>query len=228
MQGVKNEKLKAEAIALRQKGYSYPMIEKELKVGRSTLSGWFKNLKLSEDISFLINDRKKKNLIKIRKKALAMLKKQKEKTLKEIRKKVNEDFKEVFFSNKFKELLLVMLYLGEGFKRKSTVGLGNSNPKIMAVFVKLLKEIYSVKEDNIFCSLHLRYDQDVDKETEYWSKIIGIDKSRFRKAQFDRRTIGIKTWDTYHGVCSVYFHNAKVEKRLTYLQEFLLNKIMTV
>lgn len=66
-------------------------------------------------------------------------------------------------------MLLAMLYLGEGFKMVSVIGLGNSNAKIMSVFVNLLRSIYNVPENKLTCYLYLRSDQDVTRETTHWS-----------------------------------------------------------
>jgi hypothetical protein len=55
----------------------------------------------------------------------------------------------------------------------------------------------------------------------YWSKHIAIPQSQFRKAQFDRRTTGKSTHSDYHGVCAVYCYDARIEKRLTAVQEVL-------
>lgn len=226
MQGVKNEELKQAAIKLRQKGYSYPMIEKALGTPRATLNGWFNGLKLSQHATKTLLSRKKRNLVIVRKKALVVLKKQREEADRVNFEEVQNTFSKASFSVPVKELLLAMLYIGEGFKRKSTLGLGNSDRRVLASFVKLLKDIYNVNENKLTCYLHLRSDQDSQKETLFWSKAIKISKDKFRKPQFDKRTAGIKTWTNYHGVCVVYCHDAKLAKRLIVLQDLLLSKIL--
>ncbi len=202
------------------------MIEKELGVVRATLSGWFKGLKLSKVAERLIVDRKRRNLIEQRKKALKVLKKLRDTELEQVRLGVEKTISTISFEIATKEALLAMLYLGEGFKRKSTLGFGNSNVNILVAFIKLLREVYKVEEKRITCYLHLRYDQDSEKEKKYWSRRLGIGEDRFRKTQFDKRTIGSKTWDRYHGVCSIYCHDARLERRLSAFQALLLNKII--
>lgn len=218
--------LKKSAIFLRKKGYSYPMIEKELGVVRATLSGWFKGIKLSKVAERMIGKRKIINLIEQRQKALKVLKEMREMELEKVRLGVEKTVSTISFESATKEALLAMLYLGEGFKRKSTLGFGNSNANILIAFIKLLREVYDIEEKRITCSLHLRYDQDSEKEKVYWSKLLGIGEDRFRKPQFDKRTIGSKTWEHYHGVCSIYCHDARLEKRLSAFQVLLLKKII--
>jgi len=228
MRGIKNTKLKKEAITLRKKGCSYPMIEDKLGTPRSTLNFWFRDLVLSKKAQVIILERKRKSLTKVRKKAVSVLREKKKEEIKKINDQVDLDYKYYNFSKKDKELQLAMLYLGEGFKRKGCLGLGNSNYKISLVFVKLLREIYSVNDSKLRCFLHLRYDQNEFLEKKYWSEKLNISLDYFRKTQFDKRTKGRKTWEGYHGVCSVYCYDAKIDKRLTFLQDLLIKKLLGV
>jgi hypothetical protein len=224
LKGERREQLRRSAVVLRKNGYSYPMIEKELKVARATLSGWFKDLKLSKAANNIILNRKKKNLIKIREKALLVLRDIAERRREKVYKEVTQDYVDYRFDMRVKELLLAMLYLGEGFKKtRSHIGLGNSNYKIVALFVNYLRSIYNVKNAKLRCYLHLRMDQNPEIEADYWSNKVGIPRIYFRKPQFDRRSVS-KTWADYHGVCSVYCYDAKIEKRLAALQQILLDK----
>lgn len=226
MKGIKNEILKNEAIKLRRLGYSYPMIEEKLGTPRATLSGWFKGLKLSATARRRILDRKRKNLDILRQKALVVLRREIGRRKQETDDKVTSDFSGFKLDVRTKELLLAMLYLGEGFKRSSVIGLGNSSPEIAALFVKLLRDIFKIEDSRLRCFLHLRMDQDAEAEKSFWSKQLAIPEIYFRKPQFDKRTINSKTWVSYHGVCVVYCYDAKIEKRLTSLQSLLIKKIL--
>ncbi|KKQ40622.1 MAG: hypothetical protein US58_C0015G0015 [Candidatus Magasanikbacteria bacterium GW2011_GWA2_37_8] len=229
MRGVHNVQLKKKAIILRKKGFTYPMIEKELFVPRATLSNWLSGLMLSDEVNTRLLDRKKNNLIKIRGLAVDAQKIRREQNFKNIKDKIEIDFKNFDFSKNALELLLAMLYLGEGFKKtRSHIGLGNSDPKIALMFVKFLRSIYKVEDYRLRCALHLRMDHNAEKEKAFWSDYLGISKKYFQKPQFDKRTEGKKTWEGYHGVCSVYCYDAKIEKRLIFLQKYLVNKILGV
>ncbi len=223
--GVKQEELKQRAIELRLKGYSFPAIEEKLNVKRSTLSGWLKNVILPARIKKIIDDRNKDNLISARELArktnLAIGKAKRDK----IRGDVLAAYSKLELKQPAKEALLAMLYLGEGCKRQSLIGLGNSNSKIIGLFVQLLKDVYNISSAEMTCYLYLRADQNPETEKRYWSKVLSIPLERFRKPQLDKRTSGKKTWKDYHGVCAVYCYNANLEKRLTSWQEVLLDKL---
>lgn len=202
------------------------MIKNDLDIPKATLNYWFRDVKLSAIAVNRILTRKRKNLECQRKKAIIVLRERLSKQTTEIHNAALNDFKDVKLDLSQRELLLAMLYLGEGFKISSHIGLGNSNPNVMKMFVNFLKDIYKVNNDQLRCFLHLRMDQSDAKEKKYWSKTVGISEKYFRKSQFDKRTIGIKTWKDYHGVCVIYCYSAKIAKRLIALQQIMIDKIL--
>ncbi len=228
MRGVKNLSLIKNVVALRKKGLSYDEIILKTGVSRSNLSSWFSGLVLPKNILKKLSDKKSRHLIDARKKALSTLKNIRDKQQKNVEIQVEETLSEINFDKNIKETLLVMLYLGEGFKAKSCIGLGNSNPNIMLLFVGLLRSIYKIEEEKFRIFLHLRYDQDDLLEKKYWSKLLFIPLNKFGKTQFDKRTQGSKTWKDYHGVCSVYYYDAKIGKRLTIFQKSIINRVLKI
>jgi hypothetical protein len=106
--------------------------------------------------------------------------------------------------------------------------LGNSNVQIAKMFVELLRSVYKIDNKKFRCYLHLRADQNASDEITFWSSSLGISETLFGKSQFDKRTTGKKTFLNYHGVCSVYYYDASVEKRLTAVQKIVIDKILGV
>ncbi len=229
MRGVHNAQLKKQAIILRQEGYTYPMIIKKLSVPKATLHVWFTGLELSDDVKVKLLNRKRDHITQIQKMASDLSKIKREQNFERIKSEIESDFFDFNFDKNALELLLAMLYLGEGFKKtRSHIGLGNSDPNIALMFVRLLKLIYKVEDSRLRFFLHLRMDQDEKKEKVFWSNHLEVSESYFRKTQFDKRTEGSQTWEGYHGVCTIYCYSAKVEKRLVFLQKYLVNKILGV
>lgn len=226
MRGIKNLALKNQAVLLRKKGLSYNEIGLKLGVGKSTLNGWFSGLVLSEKIKKILLDKKNNNLIVIRNKALVSLKNKRDGQYNVLKSEMDRTLSQINFDKNTKEAMLAMLYLGEGFKAKSVIGLGNSNSGIMSLFVGLLRSIYKIEEEKFRIFLHLRYDQNDVLEKKYWSKLLSIPLNKFGKTQFDQRTKGSKTWSEYHGVCAAYYYDARIEKRLTILQKSIINTLV--
>jgi hypothetical protein len=221
-------KIRAQALNLRSSGFTFVEINKELKVliPKGTLNYWFKNLAIPNKSKDILLNKKRKNLVKIRAKANRVLADKRKFEFKKLESLVQNDYNLVGLSTKQKELLLAMLYLGEGFKNRSQVGLGNSNPEILRMFIRLLEDVYKIDRNRLKCSLNLRMDQDCDVELNFWSKELKIKSVNFYKPQFDKRTAKSKTWVNYHGVCSILLNDALIDKRLKIVQNILAKKIL--
>ena len=219
--------LKKKALTLRLKGASYPEIEKQLSVNRSTLSGWLGKILLSKSAVIKIQKRKMSHLANARILAVASNRKIRLRAIKEQRNGIFKEFADKQLDKSALEFVLAALYLGEGVKIGNVLSLANSNPKIVLSFVNLVRRIYHADEDKFRCYLHLRMDQNDLEEKDYWSNALSVPISKFRKSQFDRRTLGKKTHLGYHGVCAAYYYDALLARRMAVLQEYLLDKILT-
>src|SRR5258708_6967539 len=112
---------KDQAVSLRKNGFPIREIEDKLKIPRSTLSGWFKGVKLTKKQKDKINKNWKKAIKKGREKAVIWHNKQKENRLLEAKFQANLVLKDINIEDKhILELALSMLYLGEGEKGRKT------------------------------------------------------------------------------------------------------------
>ena len=105
----KRFKLKQQAISLRQKGESLRSVEKRLKIPKSTLSGWFKNIELSDKQKLKLKQNMTANLIKARRNAVLWHNQQKELRIKIAEKKADSDLIPANFSAVFKYLKPLIL-----------------------------------------------------------------------------------------------------------------------
>jgi len=210
--------LKNEALKMRHNGNSIREIERILRIPRSTLSGWFKNIKLTKGQKGKLDKNLHNALNQARKKAVVWHNKQKEiriikaqseaiNTLKNIDK--NDDY--------ILELALAMLYLGEGAKSNVT-SMGNSNPLILKFFIKSIKTLFNVDKSDIKCDLHLRSDQKIKENIIYWSNELDIPKSQFSAIK-DKRIAKSKTYTYYKGVCVVRCGRVAIQRRMVHLAE---------
>mgnify|MGYP001590155369 FL=1 len=219
--------LKEKALALRKRGFSIRNIELRLGIPRSTLSGWVKNIKLSKNQKKALRKNFINGLITARKLAVIWHNQQKENRLSHAKNEAEKILEKIDISNKeIAELSLAMLYLGEGFKKKSVTGVGNSDPLILILFISLVKKIYSLKKEDFVCNLHLRADQNPEELISYWSKILKIPKINFGKSSIDKRTLGSKTYSDYRGVCVVRCGNVAIQRKLVYLSRTYCEKII--
>jgi hypothetical protein len=81
-----------------------------------------------------------------------------------------------------REFLLVgtALYIGEGFKRDGQVGMANTDPSVLLLFVIWLRRCFGVDEARLRVRLYLHEGLDLDAAEEFWSELLEIPRSRFR------------------------------------------------
>jgi len=215
MRGIERTKDKIQAIKLRRRGLSIGKIEKLLGIHRSTLSGWLKDVQLTQKQQRKLRQDWKKGLIHAREKAVLWHNAEKEKRLQVAKKDALETLGYIDTNNKhILDLALAMLYLGEGSKKADETSMGNSDPLILKTFIEILKRNYSMDIKKLRCELYLRADQKPKKLVAFWSRELAIPKKNFRRAYLDQRTTNSKTYPTYKGVCMVRYNNVAIKRKL--------------
>lgn len=220
--------LKPIAIKLRGSGKSIRTIESNLKIPRSTLSGWFKYIKLSEKQLASLEQNRLNNLNKARHKAVTWHNDQKKQGIIEAEKQSLLTLTNLDVGNKFiRELALAMLYLGEGFKGKNGIGIGNSDVLILKFFIQIITKDFGISKDKIKLYLHLRDDQNPILLKNYWSRELNIPMKNFGKASIDKRTTGNPTYSSYHGVCVLHCGNIAIQRKLLFISKKFCEKIIS-
>lgn len=203
-----------EASALRRKGLSFDEINKELKleIPRSTMSYWFKNVVLSESAANKIYQRNIIHLVKAREIGIKKHTINRSKYLNDLVQK-NFFLKEKLSDESVAKLVLAILYLGEGGKnlQRSSVMFGNSDPDVINLFLKLIRQCYRIDENKFRCTVQCRWDQDEPRLKKFWSCITGIPMSKFYNSRVDKRTINkVTTKPNYKGVCRIDYLSSGV------------------
>ena len=116
--------LKDKAVSLRKKGRSIRYVERALCIPRSTLSGWFKSVKLSKKQKKILYKNWKSALDQAREKAIIWHNSKKEGRLLEAKRQASEVLNRLNADDKdILDIALAALYLGEGFKKNTETGL---------------------------------------------------------------------------------------------------------
>jgi len=217
---------KKRAINLRKEGRSIRDIEKTLSVARSTLSGWLCDVELSKKQKEQLHKKWLAALAKARSKAAELNKNNRLKRMRVIEQDAKNFVSDIVINKKLGEIIFSIFYLAEGTKaQRGTVEIASTNPKILVTLLKLFRYLYSPQESRLRCRLNLRLDQSERKLKSYWSKILQIPKSQFIKTQFDKRTIK-PTFKNYKGVCSLYYCDTNLQKRIIAIGEELIQLIL--
>jgi hypothetical protein len=216
---------KGKALSLRKNGISIGEIERRLGVPRSTLSGWLRNVELSQKQKEKLTQNWKDALTRARKKAILWHNDQKKNRLLEAKNQALKTLAAIDATDKnILELALAILYMGEGTKRKTETSMGNSNPLILRFFLAAMKALYGINPKEIKCQLSLRADQNPEKMKIFWSKELDIPINNFGYVNLDQRTAGSKTYPDYKGVCYVICGGVAIQRKLICLSEMFCMK----
>lgn len=198
------------AIELRKQGKTYSQILDEVKVAKSSISLWLKEIQLSED---QIN-----NIKEIRKKAV-------EKYRQTMKLKRTNRYRSYYENQKNKllpfsdrELLIagLFLYWGEGNKASTnSISINNTNPKLVKFALYWMVKSLSIPKNKIKVQVHLYKDMDVKKELEFWSRELKIPLVQFNnpyiknsnKSDLDQKGFG-------HGTCGLSSSNTVIKENI--------------
>lgn len=202
------------AIELRKQGLSIPKIAKAVSASKSSVSRWVAKVLLSSE---QLDRLKSKNLIRIGTERKA------EKQARHTR--FNNEGRGLVGELSDHELLLIgaALYWGEGHKTlNGTVGLSNSDPALVCVFIRWLTESLRVPIEDIKASLNIHEDMDEIQACNFWERVTGIPQSRFYKTQIAKNTTpGIKKKKEYCGTITILVHDINLQFKI----EGMLNQI---
>ncbi|HLC69914.1 MAG TPA: hypothetical protein VJH75_02620 [Patescibacteria group bacterium] len=202
---------KQKAIALRLQGMSYSQIKSSLKVGKSTLSYWLSPYPLSRE---RIKELRDKNEGRIEKFRVTM------KTKRDHRlKTIYESEKKNILPLNNRDLFIagLFLYWGEGTKSHTAdLSVSNTDPSIINFSILWLTKCLGVSKNNLRVYLHLYNDMDIEKEIEFWSKVISIPIKQFCKPYIKQsNSIKINHKRGFgHGTCNIKIGNARLTEKV--------------
>lgn len=217
--------LKETAVEMRRSGNSLRDISLSLSIPKSTLSGWFKDVKLSKKHQKALQKRYADALIKARSLSTIVHRAQKAERVIKAEASADEVIQSINLDNNTIETALALLYLGEGFKKSYKTGMGNSDPKILRFFLWAMLSIYKLDVNKIRFDLHLRADQNEIELKKYWSKELRVPLDRFLYIVKDQRTMGRKTYSNYKGVCVIDCGNVAIQRKLVYIGTKFCEKV---
>ena len=196
------------AIKLRKQGKSYNEISRTLKIAKSTLSYWLRDLKLSENAESRIKGRYgigTAKLIERNKKQTIIARERADIIIENARKEVAELKGDPLF------LIGTSLYWAEGYKKGlhgskwKCVNFTNSDPEMVQLMMKYFRTICEASDDKIRIQLIAHPNIDINKAVSFWSKLTGIPKKQFIKtslkistASKGKRNINTLRFGTIH------------------------------
>ena len=181
---------------MRQEGWSYSDISSQLNIPKSTLSGWFRSTPYTPNKEVRARIKTGQGTYGVRRHA---------ERLAEVGMLNNQGLKEIGeLSKRDLWMIGIGLWLGEGSKTLEQIRLVNSDPNIIRLFIRWLKEICSLEDVNITVAMHLYPDSNEQECRQYWISVTHLPIAQFRKTQIDLRLdkkiskIGKSPYGTLH------------------------------
>ena len=195
-----SDAIKKNAFKLRKEGKSYREIKDITLVPKSTLSQWFgKELGMPFDRPALL-----KHLASIRPLASKRKTQIKLDTLEKIQQDMTKEVSNYPLSLvSFQKSLLAMLYWAEGAKSEKATNLKfvNTDPKLMSLFLCLLRNCYQIDEKKFRVYLHLHYYHPRRETRKFWSELLNIPESQFGPILIKKRSKVKRFRKNYMGIC---------------------------
>ncbi|MDB5245243.1 MAG: hypothetical protein JWN90_348 [Parcubacteria group bacterium] len=209
---------KEEAFRLRLEGKSYNEIRKLLGIrSKSTLGVWFKELTLTPQAASLL----KRNIDLATKRKLLAFNANRSERIRlenlEARRKGSLEVGQLSKRDLF--ILGIALYWGEGTKSEgnssyNSLSFSNSDPEMIEVFLKFLREIIHVPENKIRGNMHIYESIDVTTAKKFWSICTKLPIEQFTASyQVSKAGKGIRKTLPY-GTLNVRVHDRRLFYRI--------------
>ena len=199
------------AIKLRIAGYSLLEIATKLRISKSTSSLWLKNVEL--------NSQAKARIEKIRKFARTKAAKTINERIINRRKIFDISANKILSGLKISKnpllskVLCSLLYWGEGSKTGYRVALIDSDPTLIATFIKLLRISFALDESKFRALVHIHEYHNEAEIKNYWSNITGIPLAQFTKSYLKPHTKKVIRQD-YKGALRIAYADTKIVDEL--------------
>ncbi|HVF19281.1 MAG TPA: hypothetical protein VNA14_03450 [Mycobacteriales bacterium] len=117
----------------------------------------------------------------------------------------------------------IALYAGEGSKTDGSVKFVNTNPAMIAYFLRWLRTFWEVDESRLRASLYLHEDLDLDAAVAYWRELTGIPAEQFTKPYRAVADPTRRTRRHIYGCIAVSYASSRVHREVMGLCRGLLS-----
>ena len=212
-QGYLDRKLIAQE--LRKRGMSYSEIQQEIFVPKSTLSGWCRDIILSEEQAVRLMGKK---LVGSALGRMRGAKRLQAKRLLQTKQMFDEGVRDVgLLSKRDRFIAGVCLYAAEGAKRDRVCAFSNSDPNLIKFMARWYREFCKVPEKKFRGSIWIHEGLNIYEARRFWAELAGISTHQFHKTYIARNISGsrkIRKNIHQYGVFSLKFADAKVHRRV--------------
>ncbi|MFH1509848.1 MAG: hypothetical protein ABID67_01730 [Candidatus Nealsonbacteria bacterium] len=170
-------------------------------LSKSTLSGWIKHVKLTQEQEEKLENNIKKIVYTARIRAALTKRKNRQERIKKIIKKAEKEY--TAFSKNLLFTIGLVLYWAEGGKKTEIFQFSNSDPSAVRAMMRWLTEICRVPKEKIKFRIFIHKIYAHENCEEFWSKITGIPTSNFQKTIYKPTPHKLKKNQGYKGCVQI-------------------------
>ncbi len=214
--------IKAKAIALRKKGYSYNDIIERLPVAKSTLSNWLKDLPLSQEEKKTLKKQRQANTDRGRIKAAAAHRRNRLNREKVLYQKAREEFNK-YIQDPFFQVGL-SLYWAEGSKRNNFFAFSNSDPDMIDIMLLWIKRFLGFNRSEVYLRLYIHKPYANENCEKLWADKLNLPLINFRNTIFKPTSHLVKKRPNYAGCLRVSLPRSKNHlQKMIFWQKMLVD-----
>ncbi len=166
------------AILLRAEGKSIGEIASILRVAKSSVSTWVRDVEISEELQLKLKENTY-SLQTVERRRTSRLKNELVKRNLVIN-NAGEDIGKI--SLKELHLIGVMLYQAEGGKTRRLVRFSNGDPEMIRIMMAFFRRVCNVPEEKFRGHIHIHDHLDEQAAQEYWARVSSIRARQFFKS----------------------------------------------
>lgn len=207
-------KIKEKDIAqkLRQKGHSYREILSKVKVSKSTLSLWCRDIGLSrKQLERLLSKKIEGGLIGSAIGAKRQQARRIARTEELIKQGVKEigrlDTRDCFIAG-------IMLYAAEGTKADGEVSFANADPAMIKFMAKWFRDFCKVADEDLRGKLYIHENLNERSARGYWSTLTGISLAQFHKSYIVENRNGFRKNRYRNGIFTIRISNRDLSRKI--------------
>lgn len=205
--------VKNNAVELRKKGGSMGAIAKSLGISKSTAYEWTKNMEGASRFAQIGRERWIKEIQPLG--ALGQRKKR-EKKIDEIVIEVQKELQQFYLTPELGKAVLASLYWAEGAKGRGMLKFVNTDPRLMSLFITLLRGSYVLDERKFRVGLHLHWYHQEKKVKKYWSELLKIPEIQFHKVYRKKRSKERVFRKNIGGICFLYYNSDYLREQVVH------------
>lgn len=205
--------LKLKARKLRKQGLSIKEIQKRLKVSRSSVSLWVRDVKLTKaQLEKLYLNKRTGQL-----RGCIIAARNKIKAREELTKKLAIDgIREVGrVSRRDKFIAGIAMYFAEGEKSCEHVAFSNSDPRAVKFMMEWFRSFCKVPDEKFRCSLYIHDNLNIEEAKKFWIKLTRVPLSQFRKSYIVKNNPNrFRKTKNLYGVLRVNTSNVNLHRKI--------------